>query len=327
MKRVLAPVALLFLAAMGSTARADDPGNPAAQALFDDAKRLMAEKNYAQACPKLEESNRLAPGAGTKFNLAECYERVGRTASAWASFLAAAAQTRSAGQKEREWAARDRAAALEPKLCRLAIVVPTAAPGMEIKRDGERVGQAQWGEAVPIDPGQHTVSATATGKRPWRATIEVVGSASTSKLLIPELDEEPAPRAAVTPATEAATPAREAAPARATNATLGYVLLGTGGAALVGGTIMWILRGSSISKLEAACGADGHACPATSTEDIAAGRTYTALGIGLFGLGALGVASGAGVLLLGGKAEAAPRARITPTSTGSAHGLAVSGRF
>ena len=211
-------------------------------------------------------------------------------------------------------------------------MVPAAAAGIEIKRDGERVGQAQWGEAVPIDPGQHTVSATATGKRPWRAAIEVVGSASTSKLLVPELDEEPEPRAAVTPATEAAstravTPAQAGAPARATNATLGYVLLGTGGAALVGGTIMWILRGSSISKLEAACGADGHACPATSTEDIAAGRTYTALGIGLFGLGALGVASGAGVLLLGGKADAAPRARITPTSTGSAHGFAVSGRF
>jgi hypothetical protein len=36
-----------------------------AQSLFEDARRSMSEGNYAAACPKLEESNRLDPSGGT----------------------------------------------------------------------------------------------------------------------------------------------------------------------------------------------------------------------------------------------------------------------
>jgi thioredoxin-like negative regulator of GroEL len=73
-------------------ARADDTAG--AQALFNDGKKLMTSGKYADACPKLEESQRLAPAIGTKFNLADCYEHTGRLASAWAAFLSVAAAAR-----------------------------------------------------------------------------------------------------------------------------------------------------------------------------------------------------------------------------------------
>jgi len=76
--RVVAAAAALV--AMGGDARAADA--PAAQALFDEAKRAMADGRWAEACPKLEESERLDPSIGTAFNLARCYEHVGRIASA-----------------------------------------------------------------------------------------------------------------------------------------------------------------------------------------------------------------------------------------------------
>ena len=54
----------------------------AAQALFEQARDLMKQDKAAEACPKLEESQRLDPGVGTQFNLAECYVKMHRTASA-----------------------------------------------------------------------------------------------------------------------------------------------------------------------------------------------------------------------------------------------------
>jgi hypothetical protein len=77
----------------------------------------------AQACPKFEESQRLDPGVGTQFNLADCYERTGRLASAYTTFIDVAAATRQLGQFEREAVARERAKSIKPRLSRLVIVV------------------------------------------------------------------------------------------------------------------------------------------------------------------------------------------------------------
>ena len=71
-----------------------------AQALFDDARRLVDQGDVEQACPKFEESNRLDPGIGVQFRLADCYEQVGRLARAWITFVdVAAASQRVNGRR------------------------------------------------------------------------------------------------------------------------------------------------------------------------------------------------------------------------------------
>src|SRR5215212_4797523 len=104
------------------------PNAAAARALFGEGRKLAAQGKYREACPKFEESLRLDPGMGTQFNLADCLEHTGRTATAWAQFLDVAAAARAAAQSERERVARERAAALEPKLSRLTIEVKAADP-------------------------------------------------------------------------------------------------------------------------------------------------------------------------------------------------------
>src|SRR5262245_6044422 len=85
-----------------ATLRAQSSDSAAAQALFDEAKALMAAGKAQEACPKFEESQRLDPGSGTLTNLAKCYEDTGRIAAAWSMYLEAASAARAAGNAERE---------------------------------------------------------------------------------------------------------------------------------------------------------------------------------------------------------------------------------
>jgi hypothetical protein len=190
-RRFLAVSVLAAAAFSPASARADATADQraAAQALFDDARKLMADKRYPEACPKLEESQRLDPGLGTLLNLAECQALTGRTASAWANFLEAAYQAKAAGQTKREGTARARAAALEAKLSKLTILAVTSGQKVEIKRDGVVVAASLVGTAVPVDPGEHTVSATAPGKRPWETKITVRSEGHQVSVSVPQLED------------------------------------------------------------------------------------------------------------------------------------------
>src|SRR5688572_23072963 len=105
---LLIPALLL----LGRAARADDASD--ARSLFDEGRRLLAAGKVEEACARLEASFRLDPGAGTKFNLALCYERAGRLASAWAAYNEVASMTQARGETDRAEVARNRAVVLVP---------------------------------------------------------------------------------------------------------------------------------------------------------------------------------------------------------------------
>lgn len=180
---------LAFVAGLARDARAD---SATAQALFDQGKKLMTEKKYAEACPKFEESQKLDPGLGTQMNLALCYESMGRTASAWSLYLEVAGSAKSAGQTDREKRARDSAKALEPKLSKLTIEVASPPTGLEVKRNGVLVNQATWGTPIPVDPGDVTVTAMAPDRKEWSETVKIEKPGET-KISVPELEKGKTP--------------------------------------------------------------------------------------------------------------------------------------
>jgi Flp pilus assembly protein TadD len=125
--RVVALATLLAAGGAASPAFAQtvDAANEAtSRALFDEGRRLMQKGDYAAACGKFEEGQRLAPGIGLKFNLAECYEKVGKVASAWSAYRDVASLARTQSQETRETIATQRADAIEGRVPRLKIVVP-----------------------------------------------------------------------------------------------------------------------------------------------------------------------------------------------------------
>ncbi|WP_437604889.1 hypothetical protein WMF20_27230 [Sorangium sp. So ce834] len=191
--------------APGARADAGDAKRKAdARALFEEARKLTAEGKYAEACPKLAASLQLNAGIGTQFYLADCLEHVGQLASAWINYLEVVDATKAAGQKAREKYARERVDALHPRLSRLAVVVSDEArgtPGLEVRRDDAVLVEAQWGIAVPVDPGPHKVSATATGAKRWETTVTIEREGQTVTVTIPPLE-----RAARTPTQAASDP-------------------------------------------------------------------------------------------------------------------------
>lgn len=261
-----------------------------AQGLYEAAAVLLKEGRYAEACPKLEESQRLDPAAGTQFFLADCYENTGRPTSAWSLFVEVAASARAAGNQVRESTARGRAAALERRLPRLTITVApalSALPGLAITRNGVEIKQVAWGAAVPVDFGDHVVLAAAPGKASWRSTVRVDRFDQRIVVAVPPLED-----AAVALASRDAT--LTPAPRRATLAPQRVAALAVGGLSVAGLVAGGVLGGVTASTWERAKAA----CPArTACSEEAHDQSRRALSLATgstisFAIGGAGVAAG-----------------------------------
>jgi hypothetical protein len=218
----------------------DDPA--AAKLLFDEAVKLASQGNFVEACQKLEASRRLHDGIGTSFHLAGCWQKVGRSASAHALFGEVAQRAEDAGQTERAELARSRMEALAPRLSRIRIEVAERAVETEVYRDDTRVPESDWGKAVAVDRGVHTLRVTAKGKKAWSSEVDVNAPSIVIAVMVPALVDDSTVPALVPPVkvlTVKATPSprAEAKPEQPSSGakTRAVILGGVGVAALAFG--------------------------------------------------------------------------------------------
>lgn len=166
------PCAVVGAPGLASAADASDKAT--AEALFQQGKALMEQQQYQQACDKFRASQELDAGVGTLLHLADCYEKEGRTASAWATFHEASSVAASRGDTNRQNIAQGRADALEANLSYILIRAAAGTPGDAlVTRDGRPVPAAVWGVPVPVDPGTIAVQVSALGYESVSVTVTV----------------------------------------------------------------------------------------------------------------------------------------------------------
>lgn len=277
---------------LAAPARADDGANlQAAQALHDKAVQLMAQKNYDEACPKLEEVTRLVPdGIGAKLTLAECYEAQGKLASAWGQFVTVEQLAARQSQGERQRQAAEGAARLKPRLAQLTIRVPEAVrrmPQLVVRRGPLTVGAGQFDEAIPIDRGKHVITAIAAGKKQWSIEVDIPADGATLAVDVPVLEDDPNARLSNLPPSSQGDEPTWMIP-------VGFVVGGVGAVALIAGGALGGVAMGRQSDAEELC--PRGFCSAEGNDARREAGTFADASSGLLIGG--GVLAGAGVIML-----------------------------
>lgn len=215
MLRLAAGAALALVTLPSTNAGAQAPTPEArAQTLFEAAKQLRDGGQIADACPMFAESQKLSPGVGVTLYLADCYDRLGRSASAWQQFRRAETLARERSDDKRAEVARARADALEPKLDRLTVLAsPEPHEGWHVLVDGAPLPPAMWNAALALDPGEHVVAIEVPGQPPRLVYAQLDAAHASASVRIDEgAAAHPAPVATEAPKPPPATSSAPAEP-------------------------------------------------------------------------------------------------------------------
>jgi hypothetical protein len=305
----------------------------AAVQLFDEAKKLMDAGNFAEACPKLEASRNMDPTAdGVVLRLAACYQGMGRWASAWSLYRESLVRAEKAKRADRIAASKKGIAETEPKLSYVTVNVPASSriEGLELKWDDKPLEPGALGIAIPVDPGNHVLVATAANRKEWRAEVTLSSSGEKKSVDVPLLEEAASP-AAPPPSAQAPAPVATPAPPPAEQPTpppsntAAYVALGGGALLLAGGIGSYFVARTARDDYFAEC-AQQVAVTCDNPSGRQRVRTWEAVA---FAAGGVGLAAlGVGVVLLSTGSGKDKRAALTATPTvGTVSGVSLVGTF
>ena len=332
-------ICCLAITMLSQLAHADD--SAAAETIFQRAKDHMAAGRLAEACTDFALSAELDESVGTLLNLGDCQDKLGRTASAWASFNKALVRANVTGDVRRGDYANDRAVKLEKTLTRLLVRAPSSKPsGLIVSQNGDDISRL-LGSAIPVDPGTFAFEVSAPGYTTWKREFVVEGAGETIRVEIPELAEVARPRPVQpmlrdlkqsTPKedrprlvsdTGQATP--EAAPSESKNNTkkIAAIVLFGAGAGAVGLGLKYGLDARRYSNA-----AEGLASPGSWDQGIENGGQRANRNMLIsYSLGAAGMAGGALLYWMGRSAEKRRHVSVVPSATQDAATVSLMGRF
>jgi hypothetical protein len=303
--------------ALSASAEPTQEQKAAAQALFDEGRAAMGADQVSTACAKFSESYQLDPTAGTLINLGLCHEREGKTGSAYTELSESVSRAIRDQRPEREKLAREHLAALAPRLVKLTIDVDAGTArvdGFVVSVDGSPLGKAAWGVAVPLDPGDHVVEATAPRMLPFRKTVSLGEGASLVSVEVPLLAADPV-AVAVTP-TSPPTPVQR---------TIAWSVIGAGAAGIAVGSIFGVVAIRKWSGASTTC--PGGTCPTAADKASFQGAgTLADVSTVAYVVGGIALAAGAVILITSPRASSPKSAwRLAPLLGPTGAGLHLEG--
>lgn len=334
MRAALSRILLLGAIAAGSCAiappaLADQPSaKDLARAREDFRKALSLEVagDHAGALALFKQIALIKSTPQIRYHIAVCEEKMGDLVQALGSYkLALIDAEATAGKDAKDVAAASREAitALEPRIASLTLVRGDGAAGAKVQLDGRDLASLS-GNAFPINPGRHAITASAPGHE--SVTLDFVLSDGEKKtidlVLPPEKKDAPPPVPTAKPtatSVDVVTPPPQSGfPFR----PVGIAAAGVGVVGLAIGGVFLGLRQSIIGELDAACGPDKQHCPSELTGKHEDGKLYSALYLP-FLIGG-GVAAAAGVTLIlvapSSKPKAGPAAAFAVGAPGAPAG-------
>jgi hypothetical protein len=248
-----------------------------AKQLFDAAMEDAKREDYAAACPKFRASYQINKKASTLLNLGTCYERNGQTASAWGAFTEAAIAAKKVARDDWAAQAEERIRILEPRLAK--VVVRTTAgsqpDGWVLRRDSVTLTEGELNLPMAMDPGEHTLTATAPGYIAWSTKFQVTeGVKEPLELTVPALIAEPKAPALPPPRYAMPVPAPYFTPMRVSGIAVGAVgVVGLGVGAVLAGLANARYTDSRRQCPEVDCSNTGALSDNRAAFDLATGST------------------------------------------------------
>jgi hypothetical protein len=310
-----------------SAARADPESD--AKDLFARAHAMRKAGDCAGAVPLFRKALATFPkGLGSLRNIAECEETIGHFASsrrAWLDLKRALIVQPDTKYDGWEKDCDDAAARLLPKVATVTVDVTVKTPqsegpanersGVELLVNGESVGTNLVGTPLERDPGTYTIRAQAPDAQAVDGTVSLV--AGDKKHLALRLVVTPKEGVPVT-SPGVAEPPREPRDNGNGQRTLGWIVAGAGGAALVGSLVTFLLYNGAKSDVTDTCGGNLKACSAqpNQVEDKrSTGNTMGTLSPILLGVGIVGIGAGLALVFTSGPSKTG--LTITPRATGA----------
>jgi hypothetical protein len=298
-----------------------------AESLFKQARELMGQKKYAEACAAFESSQKLDPTATTMYSLAVCRQLEGKLATAWGvliDFERAHRNSTDPSVVELRKKASERAQSLEPRLSKLTIVVSpeASAPDLVVLRGGTETNRGTWGRSLPVDGGSHAITAKRPGHKDWTTTVTTKTEGDSQTVTIPVLEA-----ALVEPVPVEPQPTPEPVDPRPTAESRSKVvpIVFAGGALALGGAALGFeFWGRGMHDDAQAALDGGDEARANDLQDGANLRRYLAQG---FAVAAVGCAVVSVVMFVRGGSEPTDRTavRLVPSMSPDQAGLSLVG--
>lgn len=335
---MLATVLGAGVAAVAPGAAAQDANDLArAREAFKQALADEQAGQFEKAATEFDSARTLAQKETPQvlFHLGVCHARLGRLVQARGE-LRSAVERATADELDKVAAtAKTELDAVLPRIGTITVKKPPQGTVTSMTLD--RVdATAKLGSPVDVDPGPHDVHAELSGAPSADVHVTVAegehkdvalpgpGGGAPAPLVAPVASPTSTPTSPPAPGANTQTPAPDSAPSSMSK-TLGWVLVGTGAAALVGGTVFWVLRSNEVNTLNGECGPTQQTCPKGAQSDIDSGKLDDTLGVTLFIAGGAAVLAGAGLLVFGGHSSPAMAVHVTPFVTGRSAGIGVTG--